>query len=685
MSSIFDDCFITLAGVFTIGNHTHLTSIINKHGGKVAQNLSKKSTHLIINEDDYKRGNSKVFLAKNKFADRVSIVTWKWVEDSIEKNVKLDVSDYVPSDDTEDIDMENADENSTATGKRNKDDDGNDQVDDVRPSRKRRRTAKNDNDNDMTQNSTTVDTTTTAISTTSIITTTAGTSSKKRKGNITDKTTKGSINNQDQGNSDQSDKVAATQIVEEKRMVKVVIKGQAPVDEKFFMKNSVHVYSDDEAIWDALLNLTNIGNNNNKFFVIQLLQTDSLDDYYVFCRWGRVGYGSKGQSTTYGPTILGSAKFEFSKKFKEKTGNDWSTVCQDISNFVPKNKSNLHPKVQDIMKMIFDVNQWKESMKELEYDAAKLPLGKIAKSTINQGYSVLKRIEAVFMGNSTESLEELSNEFYTVIPHSFGMRKPPIINNINLLKTKLDMVETLGEIEIASTLIKGSDETINPLDAHYKSLKLGRMEPLDHNSKEFKMVVDYVKNTHGATHNYFKLEVLEVFDLERQGERERFEPYSKLQNRALLWHGSRKTNFAGILSQGLRIAPPSAPVTGYMFGKGVYFADSVSKSAQYVHNTSNDNIGLMLLNEVALGNMLELNSADYDAGIKAKNANFHSVKGCGKNVPDMNSFIKLNNGCIVPSGKLQEKHRDKFLFYNEYIVYDEAQIMQKFLIKMKFR
>lgn len=34
--------------------------------------------------------------------------------------------------------------------------------------------------------------------------------------------------------------------------------------------------------------------------------------------------------------------------------------------------------------------------------------------------------------------------------------------------------------------------------------------------------------------------------------------------RRLLWHGSRTTNFAGILSQGLRIAPPEAPVTGYV-------------------------------------------------------------------------------------------------------------------------
>ena len=36
-----------------------------------------------------------------------------------------------------------------------------------------------------------------------------------------------------------------------------------------------------------------------------------------------------------------------------------------------------------------------------------------------------------------------------------------------------------------------------------------------------------------------------------------------------------------LLLQGLRIAPPEAPVTGYMFGKGVYFADMVSKSANY--------------------------------------------------------------------------------------------------------
>ena len=51
----------------------------------------------------------------------------------------------------------------------------------------------------------------------------------------------------------------------------------------------------------------------------------------------------------------------------------------------------------------------------------------------------------------------------------------------------------------------------------------------------------------------------------------------------LLWHGSRTENYVGILSEGLRIATPDAPVSGYMFGKGLYFADVPSKSANYCY------------------------------------------------------------------------------------------------------
>ena len=126
---------------------------------------------------------------------------------------------------------------------------------------------------------------------------------------------------------------------------------------------------------------------------------------------------------------------------------------------------------------------------------------------------------------------------------------------------------------------------------------------LDKSSEEFKLLKEYVINTHAATHKQYDLEIVDIFKVSRHGEDKRFKAFRALHNRYLLWHGSRATNFAGILSQGLRIAPPEAPSTGYMFGKGVYFADMVSKSANYCFTSRSNPVGLLLLCEVALGNM----------------------------------------------------------------------------------
>ena len=81
----------------------------------------------------------------------------------------------------------------------------------------------------------------------------------------------------------------------------------------------------------------------------------------------------------------------------------------------------------------------------------------------------------------------------------------------------------------------------------------------------------------------------------------------------------------GILSTGLRIAPPEAPVTGYMFGKGIYFADMVSKSANYCFTNKDNNIGILLLCEVALGNTNDLTASCYTADKLPPNK--HSTKG----------------------------------------------------------
>jgi hypothetical protein len=132
------------------------------------------------------------------------------------------------------------------------------------------------------------------------------------------------------------------------------------------------------------------------------------------------------------------------------------------------------------------------------------------------------------------------------------------------------MLESLLEMEIAYDLLHAkTDMHKNPLDAHYEQLKTD-IDVLNKESDEFKLIEKYMKNTHAETHKQFELIIEDVFIVKRSGEERRYKPFKKLPNRKLLWHGSRVTNFAGILSQGLRIAPPEAPVTGYMFGKGLY-------------------------------------------------------------------------------------------------------------------
>ncbi len=70
---------------------------------------------------------------------------------------------------------------------------------------------------------------------------------------------------------------------------------------------------------------------------------------------------------------------------------------------------------------------------------------------------------------------------------------------------------------------------------------------MEHDSEEYRRIVDYLRLTHAATHSTYSLEVVDVFDLERDGESKRYEAFKTMSNRMMLWHGSRRTNWAGIL------------------------------------------------------------------------------------------------------------------------------------------
>ncbi|XP_067883469.1 poly [ADP-ribose] polymerase 1-like, partial [Heterodontus francisci] len=63
----------------------------------------------------------------------------------------------------------------------------------------------------------------------------------------------------------------------------------------------------------------------------------------------------------------------------------------------------------------------------------------------------------------------------------------------------------------------------------------------------------------------------------------------------------------------------------------------------------------------------------------------HSVKGVGKTAPDPSATIKMD-GVDVPLGKgVRTLATDSSLLYNEYIVYDVAQVNMKYLLKLNFK
>lgn len=446
----------------------------------------------------------------------------------------------------------------------------------------------------------------------------------------------------------------------------LLIKGKAPVDPECTAKvGKAHVYSEGNEVYDVMLNQTNLQFNNNKYYLIQLLEDDAQRNFSVWMRWGRVG--KMGQHSLVACSgDLSKAKEIFQKKFFDKTKNNWedrekfekvpgkydmlqmdyaaNTQGEDETKKEEALKSSLKPesrldiRVQELIQLICNVQAMEETMIEMKYDTKKAPLGKLTVAQIKAGYQSLKKIEdCIRAGQHGRVLLEACNEFYTRIPHDFGLRTPPLIRTEKELSDKVQLLETLGDIEIAIKLVKTELQSPeHPLDQHYRNLHCS-LHPLDHESHEFKVISQYLQSTHAPTHNDYTMTLLDVFEVEKEGEKEAFR--EDLHNRMLLWHGSRLSNWVGILSHGLRIAPPEAPITGYMFGKGIYFADMSSKSANYCFASRLKNIGLLLLSEVALGHCNELLEANPKAEglLQGK----HSTKGLGKMAPNPTSSITL--------------------------------------------
>lgn len=276
-----------------------------------------------------------------------------------------------------------------------------------------------------------------------------------------------------------------------------------------------------------------------------------------------------------------------------------------------------------------------------------------------------------------------------------------------MLIHEIKMLDNLSQLEITAKIKSDA-----PRGSRLAQLKLEKIAPLDHASTEFSTLSKYLENTSGS-HHHIKFTVKNIFQVRREGESARFlsSQFAHLKpeesDRRLLWHGSKSSNFGGILSKGLRIAPPEVPANGYAFGKGIYFADCSTKSANYCRADLSGKQALLLLCEVELGKPMKDVHWGH-AGDPRDDPKYLSTHGIGIHGPSkwvdagncvntalagvkmvsLRCFIlaealltmKQPDPNIAGLERRQEQHS---LRYDEYVVYSEAQVQIRYLLHVE--
>ncbi|CAJ1458933.1 unnamed protein product [Effrenium voratum] len=188
-------------------------------------------------------------------------------------------------------------------------------------------------------------------------------------------------------------------------------KGGKEVDKHVPGAGGFKVYED----YSVKLNQTNIAGNNNKYYVIQVLVGGG--QYHAWNRWGRVGESGATKLKTFGTPE--AAIKDFKSKFREKSANAW----EYIDDFKPKKGKYIIVETEE------------------GGGGGDAPMGKLTEKQIVKGQGVLDKIEAALKKKGKSALDDLSSEYFSLIPHDFGRKRPTSINTVDLLQQQQELLK----------------------------------------------------------------------------------------------------------------------------------------------------------------------------------------------------------------------------------------------------
>lgn len=452
-------------------------------------------------------------------------------------------------------------------------------------------------------------------------------------------------------------------------------------------------FPDYEVVEHRIGNQTNADANNNKFFSLEIHKC-SNGKWRVYSNYGRVSEDEySGVVGVYGPGTEADARAFFESKFKSKvrpskgykeiefvTAKVGSPAARQKKHTiddaeVPDSKRkqldeskkkgkkslkplNLHHDISRLVKQWYDENSHaiqQNSAVTITSDGLETPLGVLTFGQINKGRSILTEISEAIEENDDAEVRRLTGAFYSNIPAKLGHKisDADLISTDQIVTQKADLLTMMED-----ALEVGGASFTSGVEQQYRDLGVDIVR-LSKRDAEWQRVADKIRKTKGRNHYGTTTDVVNVFQTTLSADSKRYDGCD-IGNEVELFHGSRNCNIMGIMNRGLLIAPPEAPVSGYMFDKGTYLADSSTKSINYslysFPGMGRSTNCFLFLVQARLGKIKKLQYSDYYASKYCLNGGkFDSVMG----------------------------EKGPSLIHNEYIVYTLAQTKITHIVELK--
>ena len=442
---------------------------------------------------------------------------------------------------------------------------------------------------------------------------------------------------------------------------------------------------DFEVVKRAVLQRTNISNNNNKYYAIELHRAGKR--FRVFTHYGRTDdlEGNPEAGVREGRYFLSKAEAESSYKkiYAQKTSSkkgyqevhlassrigsqksrgqsSGHVDGQTLAKAVKKTRSSkLSPAVQELVTYLYDeatsaltatINA------KITARGIETPLGVLTLGQIEKGEVILEALYAVFKRKKrrpgdAQKMVALSGDFYTAIPHRLGRSRAAVAAAV--INTLEDFEQKQETLQLMKDMLQVSSEDAGVLfgaevDKKYDALGC-EIVPFSRRSATFKEIAEFVE---GSQVRSKKIKVKNVFAVSRGGEAEAFD--QGVGNERRLFHGSRIKNWVGILSRGI-LLPRIVTSMGLdrtdegWLGHGIYFGSAACTGVYYT-SPGKKKTRFMTVASVALGKIKPYNKITY--GLTAPPKGYDSCHGVRSTAKNKSEFA--DDEFVVYRGEQQK-------------------------------